>query len=190
MTKIIGISGSLREKSYNTFLLQAIRKQADRIFDMTLHSIKDIPLYNQDIEEDTGIPGSVLELKEKISNSQGIIIATPEYNHSMPGVLKNTIDWLSRTDDNGNQVLYGKCNGLVGATPGDFGTILGQNAWLPIFRVLSMNLYTEHSLKISHANKIFDNQGNISDETTAENITKFVKGFNEFVCQMRNNDKH
>src|SRR5688500_17034626 len=121
MAKLVGISGSLRKGSYNTMLLNAASAMLQEGSKLIRWNIKGIPLYDGDVEAAQGMPAAVTELKDAIAAADGLLVATPEYNNSMPGVLKNVIDWLSR---------------LIGASLGGFGTILSQNAWLPVLRTL------------------------------------------------------
>ncbi len=100
MTKILAVAGSLRRKSYNTALLRAAVDLAPDGTVVEVGSIDGIPLYDADLEASDGIPEAVSLLKEQIAASDGLLVATPEYNNSMPGVLKNTMDWLSRPDPN------------------------------------------------------------------------------------------
>src|SRR5918992_5538503 len=96
MLQIIGLSGSLRNASYNTALLRAAREAAPEGIDVQIASIRDIPLYDGDVEAASGIPGPVAQLKDRIAAAHGLLLVTPEYNNSLPGVFKNAIDWLSR----------------------------------------------------------------------------------------------
>lgn len=121
--KIIGISGSLRKASFNTKLLELAKAQASG-HDFEIVSIGDIPLYNGDVEE-AGMPASVTALSEKIRAADALYIATPEYNYSTSGVLKNTIDWLSR-DRDPSMPLGGKVVALAGTSAGMLGTANAQ----------------------------------------------------------------
>jgi NAD(P)H-dependent FMN reductase len=126
MTRIIGISGSLREGSFNAALLRAAAEVAPEGCTLDIATIKGIPLYNADVEESEGIPPGVSELKDRIADSDGLLMVTPEYNNSIPGVFKNAIDWLSRPPDDIPKVFGNRPVGLIGATPGLFGTVLSQ----------------------------------------------------------------
>ncbi|NND56055.1 MAG: NAD(P)H-dependent oxidoreductase, partial [Xanthomonadales bacterium] len=134
MNTILGISGSLRKESYNSALLCA----AEQLFPQVIEigTIRDIPLYNADVESQA-IPESVLELKSQLASAGGLLLVSPEYNSSVPGVLKNAIDWLSRPSLDIRNVFSGKPVAVIGASPGGFGTVLGQSAWLQVFRGLS-----------------------------------------------------
>ena len=135
MTTIVGISGSLRRDSFNTALLRAATAMMPDGAQLTIGSIRGIPLYDADVEAE-GIPQPVTELKDAIAAADGLLLATPEYNNSMAGVLKNAIDWLSRPPADIKRVFGGKPVAILGATPGNFGTALAQIAWLPVLRTL------------------------------------------------------
>lgn len=119
MTHIIGISGSLRSASFNHSLLQAAVQLAPESVTLDVHRINGIPLYDADVEVKSGIPASVVELKEAIAVADGVLLATPEYNNGIPGVFKNAIDWVSRPDSDIRRVFGGKPFALIGASPGD-----------------------------------------------------------------------
>jgi chromate reductase, NAD(P)H dehydrogenase (quinone) len=155
MAKLIGLSGSLRKKSYNTALLQCAAELVPEGSSLEIKSIADIPLYNGDTEENSGLPASVSLLKQEIQAADGLVLATTEYNHSIPAILKNTIDWLSRTKLDNLNVLSGKPVALIGATVGGMGTVNAQAAWLPIFSALRMPLWVAGgSLLVSAKNSI------------------------------------
>lgn len=123
MTKLIGISGSLRAASLNTTLLEAMAELVPDDTTLAVRSIADIPLYNGDLDVDGG-PAPVRALKRDIELADGLVIATPEYNYGIPGVLKNAIDWVSRPAF--RSVLVGKPVSIVGAAPGVVGTARAQ----------------------------------------------------------------
>ena len=130
MTRILGLSGSLRAGSLNTALLRAARDLMPGGSTLGIGSIAGIPLYDGDLEARAGIPAAVAALKDAIADADGLLVATPEYNNSIPGVLKNAVDWLSRPAADIARVFGGRPVALIGASPGGFGTILGQDAWL------------------------------------------------------------
>jgi len=140
MVGITGISGSLRRASFNTGLLRAagtLLPEGDRL--LVAHIAK-IPLYDGDLEQRSGVPDAVAALKEALAGADAILIATPEYNNSIPGVLKNAIDWASRPSTDIPRIFGGKPVALMGASPGGFGTVLAQAAWLPVLRTLGAEL--------------------------------------------------
>ena len=180
MSKIIGISGSLRRGSFNTSLLRAAAEWMPNGTELGIESIEDIPLYNGDMEAE-GIPKVVAELKKAITEADGLLLATPEYNNSIPGVLKNAVDWLSRPASDIKAVLGGKPVAVMGASPGGFGTISSQNAWLPVLRALGTKPWFGGHLFVSRAQTVFDEHGTIMDEAVQKQLRQFLNGFLEFV---------
>ena len=181
MITVIGISGSLRRGSYNTAVLRAAASMMPAGSELRIESIAEIPLYNGDDETATGIPPAAARLKDAIAAADGLLLVTPEYNNSLPGVTKNAIDWLTRPASDVPRVFRGKPVAIAGASPGGFGTILSQNAWLPVFRTLGADLWSGGRLLVSRAATVVDANGEVSDATTRENIGKFVKGFVDYV---------
>lgn len=182
MTTILGISGSLRQGSYNTALLRTASTLMPAGIVLAVETIKGIPLYDGDLEASDGIPPEVSRLKDAIAAADGLLIATPEYNNSMPGVLKNAIDWFSRPPDDIKRVFGGKPVAVMGASPGGFGTILSQNAWLPVLRTLGTRPWFEGRLMVSRANKVFDDMGAMVDPAMQEQLIRFLAGFAQFVA--------
>ena len=180
MPTIVGVCGSLRSASFNMMLLRALTGAAPPGTTIEIASIREIPLYDGDLEASGGIPDPVQRLKESIAKSDGLLIVTPEYNNTMPGVLKNTIDWLSRPPADVQRVFAGRPVAFAGATPGQGGTRLSQAAWLPVVRTLGMLPWFESLLMISGAGTIFDASGAITDEATRERVHRFAEGFTRF----------
>jgi chromate reductase, NAD(P)H dehydrogenase (quinone) len=190
MTTIIGLCGSLRRGSFNRMLLRAAAENAPPGTSIEPESIRDIPLYDGDLEEEQGIPSAVQRLKDRIAEADGLLIVTPEYNHSMPGVLKNAIDWLSRPADDVLRVFGGRPVAIMGATPGPGGTALSQAAWLPIVRTLGMRPWFEGRVLISDAFTMFDADGRIADAEIRQRIRRFIEGFAAFASvQQRQVDR-
>jgi NAD(P)H-dependent FMN reductase len=181
MAAIIGLCGSLRRGSLNLGLLHAAVEEAPHGTSIEIESIREIPLYDGDVEAERGVPPAVARLKDRIAGADGVLIATPEYNNSMPGVLKNAIDWLSRPSADIPRVFRGRPVALVGATPGAGGTALAQAAWLPVFRTLGMRPWFEGRVLVSGAGKVFDGDGRVTDAATRDRIREFVHGFVAFV---------
>ena len=163
-------------------LLRAAAEAAPAGTSIEEESIRGIPLYDGDLEEEQGVPTEVQRLKDRIAEADGLLIVTPEYNHSMPGVLKNAIDWLSRPGDDIPRVFGGRSVAIVGATPGPGGTALAQAAWLPVVRQLGMRPWCEGGLLISDAFTVFDIDGRIADASIRKQIRRFVQGFAGFVA--------
>jgi len=181
MARIVGISGSVREKSFNRALLRAISESMPAGSELVVESIADVPLYNGDEEAAHGVPASVTRIKDAVTAADGFLLVTPEYNNSIPGVAKNAIDWMSRPPADIARVFGGKPVGLAGASPGGFGTTLAQSAWLPVFKTLGADLYSGSRLLVSRAGSVFDAQGRVSDTATRDAIARFITGFCGFV---------
>jgi chromate reductase len=177
MARVIGISGSLRKGSYNTALLRAAAEVARAGFVIEIAEIAGIPLYDGDVEREQGIPAPVAALKEKIAAADGLLVATPEYNNSLPGVLKNAIDWLSRPAKDIGRVFGGKPVALVGVTPGAGGTRLAQAAWLPVLRTLGAQAWSVKQLYVAGAAKVFDASGQLVDEDIRKRLSDLVTAF-------------
>jgi chromate reductase len=181
MTKLVGISGSLRRGSYNTALLRAASGLMPEGAELAVHTIRDIPLYDGDVEASAGIPAPVTALKDAIAAADGLLLVTPEYNNSIPGVFKNAIDWLSRPPADIGRVFGQKKVALIGASPGNFGTILSQAAWLPVLRTLGTVFWSEGRLLVSRAGTVFDRTGALTDPKIKEQLAAFLRGFVAFV---------
>jgi chromate reductase len=182
MTTILGISGSLRSGSLNSSLLRAAVTEMPSGATLEVGSIKGIPLYDGDVEAAQGLPETVVALKERVVAADGLLLVTPEYNNSLPGVLKNAIDWLSRPDADIARVFGGRPVGVIGASPGGFGTLLSQTAWLPVLKTLRTAAYFGGRLQVSRAGDVFDKSGNLVDERIREQLKKYLAGFCEFVA--------
>lgn len=177
MTRILGISGSLRAGSYNTALLRAAQSLAGPDVQFDVATLHGIPLYDGDAEQRDGLPAAVVELKERVVASDGVLLCTPEYNNGIPGVFKNAIDWLSRPNDDIARVFGDRPFAVIGASPGGFGTILAQNAWLPVLRTLRVRYWSGGRLQVSRANTLMDADGQLADEATRRQLADFVQGF-------------
>ncbi|WBU59897.1 NADPH-dependent FMN reductase [Paracoccus albus] len=175
MPVILGLSGSLRKASFNTGLLRAAAELAPAGVTIEIGDIREVPLYNADEEAAHGLPEAVERLQSQLSAADGLLLATPEYNNSIPGVFKNSIDWMSRGD--GLKMFVGKPVAVMGASPGGFGTILSQNAWLPVLRTLKAELWSEVRMLVSRAGNVYDDEGNLADEKSRDALAKFVKDF-------------
>jgi NAD(P)H-dependent FMN reductase len=180
MVKLLGISGSLRRGSYNSALLRAATGLMPEDSVLEVASIRGIPLYDGDIEAQ-GIPAVVSQLKDAVVAAQGVLLVTPEYNNSIPGVFKNTIDWLSRPNTDAKRVFGGRPFAVIGASPGGFGTILSQVAWLPVLRTLGAQFWSGGRLQVSRAATVFDEAGNLKDAAIEEQLKKFLAGYVAFV---------
>lgn len=178
--KILALSGALRRASYNTALLRAAAALAPEGVTLELRTLHGIPLYDGDLEAQ-GMPEAVTALREAIRAADGLLIATPEYNNAIPGVLKNGLDWLSRPPGEGTKLFGGRPTAMVGATPGGFGTVQAQDALLSVFRTLGCDFWMAGRLMVSRAGQVFDDQGALVDDKVREQLRGFVQGFAAFV---------
>ncbi|CAM5186370.1 NADPH-dependent FMN reductase [Bosea thiooxidans] len=182
MTRLLGISGSLRKASFNTGLLRAAIDLTPDGATLQAGSIEGIPLYNGDDEREQGVPASVQALKRQLAEAEGLLLFTPEYNNSLPGVFKNAIDWLTRPASDIKPLFGGKPVAVLGASPGGFGTILAQDAWLPVLRTLGTKPWFEGRMLVSRAQSVFDADGNLVDDATRQRLGQFLAGFAAFVA--------
>ena len=181
MTKIVGFSGSLRAGSFNSSLLRTAAALMPAGTTLEMATIKGIPLYDGDVEASEGMPAAVDALKRQIAASDGILMVTPEYNNAMPGVLKNAIDWMSRPSKDIADVFRGRPIAVIGASPGGFGTILAQDAWLPVLRTLGTRPYFGGRLMVSRAGSVFNEAGEMVDEKIKAQLQQFLQGYAEFI---------
>jgi NAD(P)H-dependent FMN reductase len=185
MVEIIGVSGSLRRGSLNTALLRAAAGLMPEGATLRVETLHGIPLYDGDAEAAEGIPPAVVALKDAIAAADGLLLATPEYNNGIPGVFKNAIDWLSRPSSDIARVFGGRPVGLAGASPGGFGTILAQDAWLPVLRTLGTQLWTGGRLMVSRAGGAFGPDGALTDAAVEKQLRGYLDGFAAFVAARR-----
>ena len=184
MSTIIGLSGSLRRASINSRLLSTAADLAPAGVQIEVVTLHGIPLYDGDLEAREGVPEVVRALQERIARASGLLLATPEYNHSVPGVAKNGIDWLTRPPKQIPRVFGGLPVAIIGASPGRGGTALAQNAWLPILHVLGTRPWFGQTLQIARAGELFDDSG-LRDEDMRKRLTRFLNGFAEFIAANR-----
>jgi len=178
---IVGLSGSLRRGSVNTALLRAARDVAPDGLAIEISSLRDIPLYDGDLEAEKGIPAAAQALKDRIAGADGLLLATPEYNSSIPGVFKNAIDWLSRPTTDIARVFGDRPVALMGATPGPGGTILAQAAWLQVLRTLGTRPWCGPRMMVARADTLFDADGRLTDEALRKRLRAFLEGFARFI---------
>lgn len=181
MVKLVGISGSLRKGSYNTALLRTAAELLPQGVSLDLHTLHGIPLYNADDEAETGIPDTVMALKQAVLAADGVILSTPEYNNGIPGVFKNAIDWLSRPPADIAPIFGDRPFAMMGASPGGFGTILSQDAWLAVLHTLGVDLWQGGRLMVSRVSTLVGPDLAITDAPTRERIAGFIEGFTAFI---------
>jgi chromate reductase, NAD(P)H dehydrogenase (quinone) len=180
MTTILGISGSLRSGSFNTALLTAAQKESIPGVEIEAASIRGIPIYDGDVEAE-GIPHEVAALKERVVQADGLLLVTPEYNNSVPGPLKNAIDWLSRPPSDVPRIFRALPVAIIGASPGAFGTAHAQSAWLPVLRTLRTQPWFGGRLMVPRAKDVFNDTGELVDDEVRERLRDFLQGFARFI---------
>lgn len=176
--KVAGISGSLREDSYNTATLRAALELAPDTLHIEIITLDDVPLFDQDVEA-KGWPDRVQRLRDQVDAADAVIFASPEYNYSITGVLKNAIDWLSRPE--GDAPLNGKPVSIVGATPSFVGTARGQAHLRQIVYYNAMPLLPTAEVLIARASERFDDEGRLTDQTTRDVLAKMLDKFAAWV---------
>ena len=185
-TRILGISGSLRNDSYNTALLREAGKMAPEGVEFTTVSLASIPLFNAD-EEAVGDPEAVSGLKEEIAAADGLLIATPEYNYSVPGVLKNALDWASRPSR--QSALHQKPVAMMGVG-GMLGTVRAQMHLRDILLHSDARVLTKPELYVSRGAEKFDAQGRLIDEGTRLQLRKLMQAFTEWIHRWKLEPTH
>lgn len=178
--KLVAIVGSLRKDSYNRHLAATIQERNLDKFDLEILDLRVLPFYNQD--EENNPPQSVVDFKRKVNEADGVIIITPEYNWSIPGVLKNALDWLSRVD----KVLIGKPVMTAGAATGLMGTIRAQLHIRQILTAMQVKLFPPagNEILINQASIKFDPEsGRLTDEATVQFVDEVIDRFVQFVAE-------
>ena len=165
--RVVGISGSLRKNSYNTSALKAAKELMPEGMTMEFADISQLPLYNQDVEA-SGVPEIILQFREQIRNAHALVIASPEYNYSIPGGLKNAIDWASRPPK--ENALNGKTLAIIGASTGMLGTARMQYHLRQVAVFTNMFPVNKPEVFITKATEKFDKDGKLTDEITRKLI--------------------
>jgi chromate reductase, NAD(P)H dehydrogenase (quinone) len=177
---VVGFAGSLRRGSYNRALLRAAAELAPSALHIVIHELDGIPLYNGDVEA-AGAPASVVQLRDAIRKADGLLIATPEYNHGVPGVLKNTIDWLSRPPR--DSALNGKVAAVMGASPGMTGTARGQSQLRQAFVFTNTYALLQPEVLVGRAHEKFDPDGRLVHQPTREFLAPFLQRFADLIAR-------
>lgn len=178
---ILGIAGSLRKGSYNKAALRAAVKLVPQGSTLEIFDLDGIPPFNEDHEKE--FPPSAREFKAKVSAADAIVIATPEYNYSVPGVLKNAIDWASRPY--GTSAWNAKPVGMMGASIGMFGTARAQYHLRQMFVFLNMFPLNQPEVMIANAAEKFDEQGNLKDPKTSEKIKELLEALVDWTRRLK-----
>ena len=177
MKKVLAIAGSLRKHSYNSSLLLAAVELAPEGMSVVVYdALGSIPLFDEDLEKATGGgPEPVRRLREQVESADGLLISTPEYNHSIPGVLKNVIDWLSRPAP--REVLAGKPVAVIGASGGPSGTRLAQAALRQVLYATECLVLPGVALYAREAGKLFDGERRLVDVATRDRLRVILSAF-------------
>lgn len=179
VANVIAISGSLRRGSYNMAALRAAQRIQPERMNISLLEYADVPVYNGDVEA-AGLPESVMRVRSAVGAADAILISTPEYNYSIPGVLKNVIDWMSRKDpehpDRPTPPFH-KPLGIIGASIGQFGTTRAQLHLRQICVYTNMVPLNQPEVLIGHAHDRFDGNGEISDASTRDFLAGFLEAY-------------
>jgi chromate reductase, NAD(P)H dehydrogenase (quinone) len=178
---ILGIAGSLRRQSYNRSALSAAKQLAPEGVTLNIFELDGIPAFNEDDEKNP--PAKVVELKKQIRAADALLIVTPEYNYSVPGVLKNAIDWASRPY--GDSAWSGKPAAIMGASVGNIGTARAQYHLRQIFVFLNILAINQPEVMIGNAAERFDAEGNLTDEKTKEYIRKLLQGLVDWTARVQ-----
>jgi len=178
---ILALPGSLRRASCNRRLLMAAAELAPPGMTLQIwNEMGSIPLYDEDLERETnGGPEPVRRLRSRLAEADGLLIATPEYNHSVPGVLKNTIDWLSRPGP--EEPLAGKPVAIIGATRGRWGTRLAQSALRQVLYSTESLVLPSPALFLANASNAFDEDGRLVDEQARRNLGALLSAFQQWI---------
>jgi NAD(P)H-dependent FMN reductase len=178
--RILAIAGSLRRGSFNRRLLEAAADRPPAGFVVELHDdLRSVPLFDENMERETrGGPEAVTRLRQSIIVADGVLIATPEYNQSIPGVLKNTIDWLSRPP---TEVLAGKPVAIIGASTGRWGTRLAQAALRHTLYATEALVMPAPSLFVREAESLFDASGRLVDAATRTALEEVLSAFARWI---------
>jgi chromate reductase len=179
--RVLGIAGSLRADSYNRALLRVAQELQPEGVEIEIGEIGDLTLYNQ--EQETTPPSTVQRLVEQAKAADAILIVTPEYNYSVPGVLKNAIDWLSRPAL-GN-VTAGKPVAIMGASMGNLGTARAQYHLRQIGVYLNWHFVNQPEVMVTAAHTKFDAEGNLTDEPTKEFVVKLVTALRDWTIKLK-----
>jgi chromate reductase len=179
---VVGISGSLRKGSFNTATLRAVQQMAAGTLNVEPFDIAPIPLYNEDVHQQ-GFPPAVADLRARIKAADGLLICTPEYNYSVPGVLKNAIDWASRPPD---QPFEAKPIAIVSASPSFVGGARAQYHLRQVFIYLNGIILNRPEVMITSAHTKFDANGQLTDDMAKKQLGELVTSFAAWIERVRN----
>jgi chromate reductase len=183
--RMLAIAGSLRSASFNRGLVRAAVDVAPSEVNLEPFDIASIPLYDGDLEAQ-GDPPGVAELKARVQASDAVLVATPEYNYSIPGVLKNALDWASRPPQ---RALHHKPIALIGASPGGFGTVRSQLALRQMFVFTESYVMPKPELWVSRARERFDDDGNLTDDDVRKDLASLLEAFAAFARRVGSKER-
>jgi chromate reductase, NAD(P)H dehydrogenase (quinone) len=181
VVNILGFAGSLRKGSYNRALLREAVELAPEEARLKVFDLEGIPVFNQDLEK--SMPDKVIEFKARIKAADAVLIATPEYNYSIPGVLKNAIDWASRPP--GDNSFQGKPVAIMSASTGMLGGARAQYHLRQSFVILGMYPVNKPELMVTFAGQKFDDSGRLTDEKTQELIKELLRALVDWVRKLQ-----
>lgn len=179
--RILGISGSLRADSYNTAALRAARELAPENTELQITDLADIPLYNQELR-DREVPAAVARLSDAIQSADAVLFATPEYNYSIPGVLKNAIDWVSRQSP---QPLAGKPAAVMSASMGMLGGVRAHYDLRKILVYLDVHFINKPEVMIAQAHQKFDASGALADDVTRDIVRQQMAALCDWSARLK-----
>ena len=176
--RVLGFAGSLRRASYNRALLAAAQAAAPAGMTIETFDLAQVPLYDGDVEA-KGDPPGVVAFKAAIAAADGLLMDTPEYNHGVPGVMKNAVDWASRPPQ--GAPLSGKPAGIIGASPGITGSARGQSQLRQAFEFTNSYAMPQPELLVFKAHEKFDAEGRLTDTATGEYLQRYLVAFGDWV---------
>ncbi len=180
LLRVVGIAGSLRRASLNRALLRAAQELAPPEMKIEIEDLADLPMFNSDL--DTGSPPQpVARLRQSVRNADGLLLVTPEYNHGVPGVLKNAIDWLSQPLH--GSALEGRPTALMGASTGLAGTARGQSQLRQAFVLTNTPAMLRPEVLVGRAHERFDAEGRLTEEATRRFLSDFLRQFMAWIYQ-------
>lgn len=180
--RVIGIAGSLRTASFNRALLSAARELAPPELIIEVGELKDLPLFNEDLESN-GVPAAVGALRSAVRRADGLLLVTPEYNHGVPGVLKNAVDWLSQPLR--QSALEGKPTALMGASTGLAGTARSQSQLRQAFVLTNSPVMQQPEVLVARAHEKFDAMGRLTDQPTRQFVSAFLTRLAQWLAQQK-----
>lgn len=179
---ILAIAGSLRRDSYNRALVRAAAELAPEGVAVDPFPLDDIPLFNRDVEAE-GFPESVKKMHDAVAGADALLIATPEYQHSLPGVLKNALDWASRPP--GKATIVGKPVAVMGATPGLWGTARAQTQLRQALVYNRCPMVYAPEVLIAQADRRFDDEGRLTHEASRGFVRELIENLAELAVRLR-----